>query len=76
MSQYADETTLILDGSKTSLSTSLKVLEYFSREISGLRLNPQKKKKKTKKKTDCMDWGKDMLRAEALPCNWIEMVET
>ena len=37
MSQYPDDTTLILDGSKTSLSTSLKVLEYFSK-ISEFRL--------------------------------------
>ena len=41
-SQYADGTIPILDGSKTSLSISLKVLEYFSK-ISGLRLNPKKK---------------------------------
>ena len=41
ISQYADDTTLILDGSRRSLTTSLKVLDLFS-EISGLRLNRKK----------------------------------
>ena len=41
ISQYADDTTLILDGSRRSLTTSLKVLNLFS-EISGLRLNHKK----------------------------------
>ena len=41
ISQYGDDTSVIPDGSKTSLSTSLKLLEYFS-EVSGLRLNPKK----------------------------------
>ena len=38
ISQYADETTLILDGSKKSLTLSLQVLERF-RKVSGLKLN-------------------------------------
>ena len=42
ISQYADDTTLILDGSQKSFTTSLKTLEFFS-EISGLRLNRKKK---------------------------------
>ena len=41
ISQYADDTALILDGSRRSLTTSLKVLDLFS-EISGLRLNRKK----------------------------------
>ena len=41
ISQYADDTTLILDGSNDSLSASLNTLNNFS-EISGLRLNNKK----------------------------------
>ena len=41
ISQYADDTTLILDGHQRSLATSLKLLDLFS-EISGLRLNRKK----------------------------------
>ena len=41
VSQYADDTTLILDGSKESLICALKVLENFSL-VSGLRLNNRK----------------------------------
>ena len=43
ISQYADDTTLILDGHKRSVDTSLKVLDKFS-EISGLCLNLKKRK--------------------------------
>ena len=38
ISQYADDTTLFLDGSKASLQESLRVLDRFS-QISGLKLN-------------------------------------
>ena len=41
ISQYADDTTLILDGSKKSLTLSLQVLERF-RTVSGLKLNNKK----------------------------------
>ena len=41
ISQYADDTTLVLDGSPASLTTSLQILDFFS-EISGLRLNSKK----------------------------------
>ena len=41
LSQYADDTTLILDGSQDTLETSLGVIEKFSK-ISGLRLNNKK----------------------------------
>ena len=41
ISQYADDTTLILDGSKEALSLALNMLDDFSR-ISGLRLNDKK----------------------------------
>ena len=41
ISQYADDTTLILDGSKNSLLSSLAVLDDFSK-VSGLRLNDKK----------------------------------
>ena len=39
--QYADDTTLILDGSKKSLEASLNVLDRFG-DVSGLRLNDKK----------------------------------
>ena len=41
ISQYADDTTLILDGSKESLASSLHILDNFQR-ISGLKLNNKK----------------------------------
>ena len=41
ISQYVDDTTLILDGSKETLSTALNMLEDFSK-VSGLRLNDKK----------------------------------
>ena len=41
VSQYADDTTLILDGSKESLICALQVLENFSL-VSGLKLNNRK----------------------------------
>jgi len=41
ISQYADDTTLILDGSSVSFTTALQVLSLFS-EISGLHLNNRK----------------------------------
>ena len=44
ISQYADDTTLILDGHKRSFDTSLKGLDMFS-EIARLCLNRKKKKK-------------------------------
>ena len=41
ISQYADDTTLFLDGSKESLLSALQVLENF-RKMSGLKLNNKK----------------------------------
>ena len=41
LSQYADDTTLILDGSCESLVSSLAMLDDFSK-VSGLRLNDKK----------------------------------
>ena len=41
MSQYVDDTTLILDGTKESLKASLKTLDDFY-EVSGLKLNDKK----------------------------------
>ena len=41
INQYADDATLILDGSIVSFTTSLQILDLF-REISGLRLNNKK----------------------------------
>ena len=38
LSQYADDTTLILDGSDNSVNTSLKLLDSFA-ELSGLNVN-------------------------------------
>ena len=42
LSQYADDTTLLLDGTKESLSASFKMLDDFY-EVSGLKLNDKKK---------------------------------
>lgn len=41
LSQYADDTTLILDGTKSALESSLDVIGKFSK-ISGLKLNSKK----------------------------------
>ncbi len=43
ISQYVDDTTFILDGSRESLFSSLAMLDEFSK-VSGLRLNDKKKK--------------------------------
>ena len=43
LTQFADDTTLILDGSQHSLPTALNVLETYG-DISGLRLNKDKTK--------------------------------
>ena len=49
ISQYADDTTLFLDGSKESLLSALQVLENF-RKMSGLKLN-------NKKNRSSVDWS-------------------
>ena len=41
LSQYADDTTLILDGTQESLERSFAILEKFG-EVSGLRVNCEK----------------------------------
>ena len=41
ISQYADDTTFILNGTRDSLSATLKMIETFS-SMSGLRLNSKK----------------------------------
>ena len=41
LSEYADDTTLILDGSEESLRESLKLLDNFGK-MSGLKLNSGK----------------------------------
>ena len=41
LSRYADDTTLILDGSEKSVSEALKILQSFEK-VSGLRLNSKK----------------------------------
>ena len=43
ITQFADDTTLILDGSKESLIAALNVLEVFG-SISGLQINTEKTK--------------------------------
>ena len=43
LSQYADDTVLILDGSPESLLSSLSMLDDFSK-VFGLRSNDKKKK--------------------------------
>ena len=44
LSQFADDTTLILDGTSQSLQAALNVLEVFG-SLSGLRVNTEKKLK-------------------------------
>ena len=62
ISQYADDTTLILDGSPESLDASLCVLELYA-EWSGLKMNLEKTKvvwigkKKYSQDTMCVKWG-------------------
>ena len=41
LSQYADDTTLILDGSEQSLQESLNLIDIFG-DVSGLRRNRKK----------------------------------
>ena len=41
---FADDTTLILDGSKTSLLAALNLLEIHGYNISGLKVNMDKTK--------------------------------
>ncbi|XP_071161010.1 uncharacterized protein [Mytilus edulis] len=41
LSQYADDTSLILDGSPSSLDASLRILQFYA-EISGLKINLDK----------------------------------
>jgi hypothetical protein len=43
LSQYADDTSLILDGSPASLGASLRLLQFYA-EISGLKINLEKNK--------------------------------
>ena len=43
ISQFADDTTLIFDGSRKSLISALETLEYYA-QISGLRINNSKTK--------------------------------
>lgn len=43
ISQYADDTSFILDGSPTSLFASLDTLDFYS-NISGLKINSSKTK--------------------------------
>ena len=43
ITQYADDTTFILDGSKQSLSQLIDTLEHFT-ELSGLKINNEKTK--------------------------------
>ena len=62
ISQYADDTSLILDGSSESLDASLRTLQHFA-EISGLKMNVDKTKvvwigkKKHSSDQICVKWG-------------------
>ena len=42
VSQYADDTTLTLDGSEKSLTSAVQILDDFNDTISGLKLNGSK----------------------------------
>ena len=59
LSQYADDTTLILDGSKESFTSALQDLDNFS-AISGLRLN-------SKQNGGTVDWHLHQQRRNTLP---------
>ena len=66
LTQFADDTTLILDGQLNSLQAALNILEIFG-NISGLRMNKEKtkviwlgRKKHSKEKLKVsvqLDWG-------------------
>ena len=43
ISQFADDTTLILDGNESSLTAALNTLEIFG-SLSGLKMNSSKSK--------------------------------
>ena len=62
MTQFADDTTLILDGTTNSLEAALNILEIFG-SISGLKVNTEKtqivwigKKKHSKEKIACKSY--------------------
>ena len=67
LTQFADDTTLILDGTQHSLQSALNTIEIFG-NFSGLRMNKEKtkvvwlgKKKLSKDKlnvSEQLDWGK------------------
>ena len=62
LSQYADDTTLILDGTRESLLTSLQLLDGFY-VASGLRLHDQKNRSsldrsKLRKRRNATHWAK------------------
>ena len=62
ISQYADDTSIILDGKEESLNTALKTLKWFE-NISGLKINFDKTQviwigsKKYSKDKLCKQWG-------------------
>ena len=69
ISQYADDTQLLLDGSEESLRETLRVLErYYKMSLTGLKINVDKTKaiwigtkqfSDEKLCTDCnLDWSK------------------
>ena len=64
ITQFADDTTLILDGSIDSLKAALNVLEIFG-SISGLRINTDKTKLvwigKKRYSSDQLDVGKNLI---------------
>jgi hypothetical protein len=62
LSQYADDTSLILDRSPASLDASLRLLQFYA-EISGLKINLEKTNviwigsKKHSQDKICVKWG-------------------
>ena len=64
ISQFADDTTLILDGTKSSLLTALNILEIFG-SMSGLKINTDKTKLiwigKKRKSKDKLEIGRNFL---------------
>ena len=62
LSQYADDTSLILDGSPAALDASLRLLQFYA-EISGLKINLEKTyviwigSKKHSQDKICVKWG-------------------
>ena len=83
LTQFADDTTLILDGTQHSLQSALNTIEIFG-HFSGLKMNKEKtkviwigKKRLSKDKlsvTECLDWGKSEFNLLGIDFQQISML--